>query len=104
MTWRINQKKTGPYYHRLKTLVKRSIEQNLRIKIFGVRNGNYRRNAMVKNQVTKQGGQNFWRLLAMASLRAVFERETTAVSSTIGISVRKNDTVKNVSEFFHAAK
>ena len=31
----IHQKKTGPDYHRLKTMVKRSIEQNLRIKNFG---------------------------------------------------------------------
>ena len=30
----INQKKAGPDDHRLKTMVKRSIEQNLRIKIF----------------------------------------------------------------------
>ena len=37
----IHQKKAGPDYHRLKTMVKRSIEQNLRIKNFEVRNGNY---------------------------------------------------------------
>ena len=30
----IHQKKAGPDYHRLKTMVKRSIEQNLRIKNF----------------------------------------------------------------------
>ena len=35
----IHQKKAGPDYHGLKTMVKRSIEQNLRIKIFGARNG-----------------------------------------------------------------
>ena len=53
----INQKKAGPDYHRLKTMVKRSIEQNLRIKNFDARNGNYERNAVVKNQVTKQREQ-----------------------------------------------
>ena len=37
----IHQKKAGPDYYRLKTLVKRSIEQNLRIKNFETRNGNY---------------------------------------------------------------
>ena len=37
----IHQKKAGPDYHRLKTMVKRSIEQNLRIKNFEARNGNY---------------------------------------------------------------
>ena len=30
----IHQKKIGPDYHRLKTMVKRTIEQNLRIKNF----------------------------------------------------------------------
>ena len=49
----IHQKKAGPDYHRLKTMVKRSIEQDLRNKNFEARNGNYERNAVVKNQ-----GQN----------------------------------------------
>ena len=35
-------------------MVKRSIEQEIRNKIFGARNGNYERNAVVKNQGTKQ--------------------------------------------------
>ena len=50
----IHQKKLGPDYHRLKTMVKRSIEQDIRNKIFGARNGNYERNAVVINQGTKQ--------------------------------------------------
>ena len=37
--------------------MKRSIEQDLRIKNFEARNGNYERNAVVKNQGTKQRGQ-----------------------------------------------
>ena len=37
----INKKKIGPDYHRLKTKVKRSIEQNLLMKNFGARKGNY---------------------------------------------------------------
>ena len=53
----IHQKEAGPDYHRLKTMVKRSIEQNLRIKNFEARNGNYERNAMVKNQGTNQREQ-----------------------------------------------
>ena len=53
----IHQKKGGPDYHRLKTMVKRNIEQNLRIKNFGARNGNDERNAVVKNQGTKQREQ-----------------------------------------------
>ena len=50
----IHQTKAGPDYHRLKTLVKRSIEQEIRNKNFGNRNGNFEKNAVVKNQGTKQ--------------------------------------------------
>ena len=50
----IHQKELGPDYHRLKTMVKRSIEQDIRNKNFGARNGNYEKNAVVKNQGTKQ--------------------------------------------------
>ena len=50
----IHQKKIGPEYHRLKTMVKRSIEQDFRNQNFGARNGNYERNAVVKNPGTKQ--------------------------------------------------
>ena len=50
----IYQKKAGPDYHRLKTMVKRSIDQDVRNRNFGARNGNYDRNAVVKNQGTKQ--------------------------------------------------
>ena len=53
----IHQKKLGPDYHRLKTMVKRSIEQDIRNKNFGSRNGNFERNAVVNNRGTKQRGQ-----------------------------------------------
>ena len=53
----IHQKKAGPDDHRLKTMVKRNIEQNLRIQNFEARNGNYEANAVVKNQGTKQREQ-----------------------------------------------
>ena len=53
----IHQKKAGPDYHRLKTMVKRSIQQDLRIRNFEARSENYERNAVVKNQGTKQRGQ-----------------------------------------------
>ena len=36
---------------------KKSIELDLRNRNFGARNGNYERNAVVKNQGTKQRGQ-----------------------------------------------
>ena len=38
-------------------MVKRSIEQDLRFRYFEARSGNYERNAVVKNQETKQRGQ-----------------------------------------------
>ena len=52
-----HQKKLGPDYYRLKTVVKRSIEQEIRNKNFGARIGNFERNAVVKNQGTKQREQ-----------------------------------------------
>ena len=49
-----HQKKLGPDYHRLKAMVKRSIEQEIRNKNFGARSGNFENNAVVTNQGTKQ--------------------------------------------------
>ena len=53
----IHHQKAGLDYHRLKTMVKRIIEQDLRNKNFEARDGNYERNAVVKNQGTKQREQ-----------------------------------------------
>ena len=50
----IHQKKIGPDYHRLKTMVKRSVEQDIRNTNFGASSGNYERNVVVKNPGTKQ--------------------------------------------------
>ena len=47
----------GPDYHRLKTMVKRSIEQNLRMKNFEARNGHFETSVVVKNQGVKQREQ-----------------------------------------------
>ena len=72
-----------PDYHRLKTMVKRSIEQNLRMKNIEARSGNYERNAVVKNPGDKTAWtKNSWRLLAMGPTGSV-RRETIAVSDTI---------------------
>ena len=49
-----HQKKLQADDHRLKTMVKRSIEQDIRNKNVEARNGNYERNAVVKNQGSKQ--------------------------------------------------
>ena len=80
----IHQKKAGPDYHSLKTMVKRSIEQDLRNRNFGARHGNYERNAVVKNQGAKQRGQRIlgdcwqWETNGSSALK-----ETIAVSVTI---------------------
>ena len=86
----IHQKKLGPDYHRLKTMVKRSIEQNLRIKNFEARNGNYERNAVVKNQETKQREQKIWDIIGSGKPTGSVLKETIAVSVTISISVQKS--------------
>ena len=84
----IHQKKAGPDYHRLKTMVKRSIEQNLRIMNFEARNGNYETSVVVKNQGKKQRGQrtrgDCWQWKANGQC----SKETIAVSVTISISVQ----------------
>ena len=72
----IHQKKLGLDYHRLKTMVKRSIEQEIRNKNFGSRNGNFEKNAVVKNPGNKAAcTKNSWRLLAMGNQRAMCERK-----------------------------
>ena len=85
----IHQKKAGPDYHRLKTIVKRSIELDLRNMNFEARNGNYERNALVKNQGAKQREQrtsgDCWQWRAKGSVLM----ETIAVSVTLSISVQK---------------
>ena len=59
-------------YHRLKAMVKRSIEQEIRNKNFGTRSGNCRgQESGNKTACTK----NSWRLLAMGNQRAMRERK-----------------------------
>ena len=52
-----HQKKLGPDYHRLKAMVKRSIEQEIRNKNFEARSGNFEKNAVVKNPGSKPAVQ-----------------------------------------------
>ena len=60
-SWKIctnwEYERAEPDCHRLKTMVKRSIEQNLRMKSFEARNGNVETSAVVKNQRVKQREQ-----------------------------------------------
>ena len=71
----IHQKRAGRDYHRLKTMVKRSIEQDLRNRNFGARSGNYEKKRRGQESGDKTAWtKNSWRLLAMGSQRAVCER------------------------------
>ena len=97
-----HQEKAGPDYHRLKTLVTRSIEQNLRVKNFEARSGNFEKNAVVKNQGTKQRVQRI--------LGDCWQWEANGqCSKGDNCSFRhdmnnKLDTAESFSEFFHAAE
>ena len=99
-----HQKKLGPDFHRLKTMVKRSIEQNLRIKNFEARNGNYERNAVVKSQGTKQREQRTqgdglqWKANGQCS-----RGDNCSFRHDIDKSGKRTPS-KSVSEFFHAAE
>ena len=70
-------------------MVKRSIEQDIRNKNFGARTGNFERNAVVKNQGTKQRGKNLLEIVGNGSPTGSALKETIAVSITISISVEK---------------
>ena len=79
----IHQKKAGPDYHRLKTMVKRSIEQEIRNKNFGNRIGNYEKNAVVKNRGQNSVDKEFLEIVGNGQLTGSVRKETIAVSDTI---------------------
>ena len=98
-----HQKKIGFDCHRLKTMVKRSIEHNLRMKNFEARNGNYERNAVVKNQGTKQRVQRILGDCWQWEFNGQCSRGDNC-SFRHDINKRGKVTQSNVSEFFHAAE
>ena len=96
--------RNGLDYHRLKAMVKRSIEQNLRVKNFEARNGNYERNAVIKNQGTKQREQrtlgDCWQWKANGQCS-----KGDNCSFRHDINKRaKNNTAESFSELFYAAE
>ena len=88
MTWRFIRK-IGPDYHRLKIMVKRSIEQDIQNNIFGARNGYYKRNAVVKNQGKNSVYKEFLEIVGSGNPTGSVLEETIAVSATISISVER---------------
>ena len=99
-----HQKKLGPDYHRLKTVVKRSIEQKIRNKNYGNRNRNFEKNAVVKNQGTKKRVQRIlgdcWQWEANGQC---VKGDNCSFRHDMDKRV-KSYTIKSVSEFFHATE
>ena len=85
-------------------MVKRSIEQDIR-KNFGTRNGNHEKNAVVKNQGTKQRVQ---RILGDCWQWKTNGQCVKGNNCNFRHDVKKlgkiNYTIKSVSKFFHAAE
>ena len=104
MTLEIHQKKAGPDYHRLKTMVRKVSSKIYEIGILAPENGNYERNAVVKNQGTKQAVQRI--------LGDCWQWETNGQCVKGNNCIFRHDmdkrgksfTIKSVSEFFHAAE
>ena len=84
----IHQKKAGPDYHRLKTMVKRSIEQNLRMKKFEARNGNFKQAPRSRIKGWNSVNKEVWDIVGNGKLTGSVQKETIAVSDTIKISVQ----------------
>ena len=85
----IHQKKAGPDYHRLKTMVKRSIEQEIRNRNFGARTGSYDKRRGQESRDKTAWTNNSWRLLANGKPTGSVLKETIVVSVTILINVQK---------------
>ena len=85
----IHQKKAGLDYHSLKTMVRRSIEQNLRIKNFEARNGNFETSAVVKNQGQNRVNKELQEIVGSGKPTGSVLKRTIVVSVTILISVQK---------------
>ena len=75
----IHRKKAKTDYHRLKTIVKKRIEQHLRSRNCETRNGKIESNSC---------SQRTRRMLTMEGQRVVFERRQNSVSDTMVISVQ----------------
>ena len=70
-------------------MVKRSIEHGLRMKNFKARNGNYERNAVVKNQGDKNSAdKEVSEIVGNGKPTGSVPEETIAVSVTMLISVQ----------------
>ena len=93
----VHQKKAGPDYHRLKTMVRRSIEQDLRNKNFEARNGNYERNAWSIIRGQNSVNKELQEIVGNGKPTGSVLKETIAVSVPIFIFKRAKLTQPNSS-------
>ena len=84
-----HQKKLGPDYHRLKTMVKRSIEQEIRNKNFGADMEILRRTPWSRIREQNSVYKEFLEIVGNGKPTGSVLKETIAVSATISISVEK---------------
>ena len=78
----IHQKKAGPDYHRLKTMVKRSIEQNLRIKNFEASTEIMRQTPWPRIRGQNSVNKELWEIVGSGKPTGSVLKETIAVSVT----------------------
>ena len=98
--------KLGPDYYRLKTMVKRSIEQEIGNKNFGARSGNYEKKRCGQESGNKTAcTKNSWRLLAMGVQRgSVSKGDNSSFRHDINKRGKMFTSRISISEFFHAAE
>ena len=99
----IHQKKAGPDYHRLKTMLKRSID-----KIYEIGTLAPKTEIMKETPWSRIRGQNsvdkeFYEIVGNGSPTGSALKKTIVVSVTMSINVKKG-TAESVSEFFHATE
>ena len=79
----IHQKKAGPDCHRLKMMVKRSIEQDLRNRNFVARNGNYEGTSWSRIRRQNSMYKEFLEIVGNGKPTGSVSKETNAVSATL---------------------
>ena len=84
-------------------MVKRSIEQEIRNKNFGDRNGNFEKKRRGQESANKTAcTKNSWRLLAILNIGQCVKGDNCSFRHDM--NKRGKSCIKSVSEFFHAAE
>ena len=99
----IHQKKAEPDYHRLKTMVLRSVEQEIRNKNLGPEVEIFRRTPWSRIKEQNSVNKEVSEVVGNGKLTGNIREETTAVSDTTKISVQNRHSRILLSEIFYAA-